>query len=215
MHSKQFKILGYEVTMSVPESVDEYNALAPKRENPVLEDAIYNVAFRGMHPQVRDNFVEEIETLTGVERINKGDEKHPKWESEVTYHDRALASFIKSSGRTESDIKAEWLTIIQKHASAVVFDPAVREGTGEGPKISKTDLKIATELVEAPPQSAKDRAAAAGFDSPAAWCAAMLGKFLNRAVETDVKSLARALGDKRREQAKALEQKTREEAGLA
>lgn len=208
MTRKEYSILGYNITKEVPSSTEEYNALAPKRENAVLEDAVANTMYRAVHPRIRDPFVDEIETLTGIQRINSGTEDEPKWESEKKYHDRALAQHAANTGKSPESVRAEWQSIIQKHADAAKFDPAetVREG-GSGPKIGKNDLKFAKELFD----NRADKVDAV---------VAFLSSKLNRVItlgddkEANVKLVASAYADHRRAEAAKVEAEQKAAMGL-
>ena len=56
--------LGFELTRAVPDSIEEYNALAPKRDNPVLEDATANILYRSTFAKFRDALVHAPLQLT-------------------------------------------------------------------------------------------------------------------------------------------------------
>jgi hypothetical protein len=57
MVKQKFKTLGYEIEYNVPSTVDEYNKLDTKRTNACLEDAILNTAYRQMHVETRNLFL--------------------------------------------------------------------------------------------------------------------------------------------------------------
>lgn len=208
MHRKEYKTLGYTITKEVPESVEEYNRLAPKRDNAALEDAINNTMYRGVHNKIRDGFVTELETLTGIARNNAGTEDDPKWESEAKYHSRALAAHAKATGKSEDSLRAEWAPVIQRHADAAKFDPSEteREG-GSGPKIGKNDLKFATELFT----NRKDKVA-----DVVAFLTAKLGRAvtLQGTDEEQIKTLALAYADHRRAEAARVEAEQKTAMGL-
>lgn len=189
---------GFELTHSVPATTDEYNALAPKRENACLVDAVSNVEYRGVFPEFRAKLVEMLEKETGVALINSGTEDDPVWESEGKYLKRAVAA----SGLTKEAFIAKYTPAAQAILDGIAFDPSVKERTGDGPAIGKNDLKLADELI------------ARGADKVNA-VAASLAQKLGREVATDQKSLARALADFRRAKAAEQEKANRNELGIS
>lgn len=188
---------GFELTHSVPETTDEYNALAPKRENAVLVDAVSNVEYRGVFPIFRAKLVEALEKDTGVTLINSGTEEDPVYESEGKYLKRVIAA----SGLTKEAFVAKYTPIAQSILDGIKFDPSVKERTGDGPAIGKRDIANAQELLKR-------------GDTKVAEVAAALATKLGRPVETDEKNLARALADFRRLKAAEQEAKNAAEIGL-
>lgn len=187
---------GFDLTKEVPSTSDEYNAMAPNRENPVLADAVANTLYRGVFAEFRTKVTEAIAKDMNVEWPNSGTKEKPVYMSEGKFFNQLQAS----SGLEESDFIAKYQDTAQAIMDACKFDPSikVREG-GDGPKVGKNDLKMATELL-------------AKGESEAARVAGLLGSKLNRVVEADEKSLARAFGDWRR--AKAAEEAARTKAEL-
>lgn len=200
---------GFELNHSVPSSVEEYNSLAPARNNPVLEDAILNIEYRGVFPKFREGLCGVVEKETGIKRktktVGEGEKaKQVPDESGGKYLARVQAEL----GLEDADFIAKFQDAAQALIDGIKFDPSVaeREG-GEGPKIGKNDLKLAKELL------------AKGGDEPAR-VAGLLGAKLNRAVtlgdspEENEKTLARAFGDYRRQKAAEEAQRTKAELGL-
>jgi len=141
--------LGFNLTKEVPSTVDEYNALAPKRENAALEDAINNTLYRGTLAEFRGAVLEELGTLTGVERAvvkpAATEDDNDVFESEGKWWKRILAS--KGITKNE-DIPSEWSNIAQKHMDAAGFDPSAKERSSDGPTVGKKDLAMADELIK-------------------------------------------------------------------
>lgn len=192
-------VLGFEPTKEVPSTVEEYNSLAPKRANPVLEDAIDTTIYRGTSPVVRDSLCEHIEKTYGVTRINSGTEDEPKWEKEGAYVKRAIATIVRDSQRTESAVRAEIAPFVQQFTDAAPFPVSVKESTSTGPAIGKRDLARAAQVIKDGKQDA---------------VASALAKILGRDVATDEKSLARAIADHRRELAAAAEKAQNAQLGI-
>ncbi len=183
MQKTTFNVLGFDVTKDVPSTVEEYDALAPKRANACLSDAISTTIYRGTSPVIRADLVEIVEKLTLVPRINTGTEEDPQWESEARYVRRAILSYSKSANIPETTIRANLLPEVQASADKAPFPVAESEKSGNGPAIGKRDLQLADKII------AEGKADA---------IAGKLATLLNRPVATDQKSLARAIADKRK-----------------
>lgn len=189
--------LGFTLTRSVPETCEEYNALAPKRDNPVLEDATANILYRSTFATFRSSFLDAVEKDCGVARANSGTEKNPIWESDGKY----LKKVIASLGIDEEAFVAKYATLAQESMDAAPFNPAQRESTSDGPAVGKNDKKIAAEVMT------RD------VDTIAKVTAA-LGAKLNRVVEASEDSIARAYADFRRAQAREQELANKAALGL-
>lgn len=187
--------LGFDLTKEVPATTDEYNALAPKRNNPVLEDAIFNCLYRGTFVGFRAAFLDKLEAATSVTRINHGTEDAPQWESDG----RLIKRMIAQSGLSEAAFRAQHQSLAQESMDAAGFNPAERESTGQGPSIGKGDLALAATVVK---------------DGKADVVAAALGKKLGRVVDADEKSLARAIADDRKARAAVAAAAQKAELGL-
>lgn len=194
MKRMEFSVIGFNISKEVPSTPEEYNALAPKRANACVEDAVSNTIYRGTSPVIRDKFCDYLEAERKIVRKNFGTEDEPQPEKEGVYIKRAIAELVAANGKDEAGVRAELLPFIQKFADEAPFDPSLREGTG-GPAIAKRDLALAKQVTN---------------DGKADDVAAKLATLLGRAVANDVKSLARAIADNRRalEAKAALEQKT-------
>lgn len=195
---------GFELNYSVPATIEEYNSLAPKRDNPVLEDAVQNILYRNVFNKFRDALVTKLEEISGVARINSGSEDEPKWESEGKYMRRMMAEVAvkrnldPAAKSTRDTLLAEWTPLAQEILSAIKFDPAERESTGSAPTIAKTYLAWATQAVTADGGSK---------------LAGLLAKALSNPVpltgdkDTDISTLAKAIAanEKRKRDAAAAE----------
>lgn len=187
--------LGYTLTKEHPATVEEYNALAPKRANACLEDAVASTDYRSVFPVFRDTLLTELGETYGVPRENFGTEDDPKWETEGKWFNRIVAK----SGKTPEQFRSETLTVAQKHMDAAAFDPSERESKGSGPTIGKRDLALAQQVIT---------------DGKADVIAGKLAVILGRDVATDEKSLARAIADNRRALAEKAAQEQKAALGL-
>lgn len=214
MISRKVSSQGFELDYLVPGSTEEYNALAPKRDNPVLEDAVQNTLYRNVLNVFRDGLVTKLEEVTKVTRINNGTEEKPVWESEGKYIKRVIATVAGQRGldqaakATADTLLAEWQPLAQEIMSAIPFDPSERESTGGGSLIGKNDLKMATEAID----KGKGQA-----------LASMLSTILEKTIvfvgtpeskDADIKSLALGLKDRRAKIAKAQEEADKAALGI-
>lgn len=189
-------VLGFEPTKEVPATVEEYNALAPKRANPVLEDAIDTTIYRGTSPVVRDALCGHLEATYGVKREGSDEDG---WEKEGKYVKRAIASVAASTNRTEAEVRAEIAPFVQQFTDAAPFPVATKERSSDGPAVGKGDMKLAEQIVA---------------DGKADAVAGKLTSILGRAVASDAKSLARAIADNRRALAEQAAQAQKAQLGL-
>lgn len=195
----KFKVLAWDVTKEVPATNEEYNALAPKRNNPVLEDATDTIIYRGTSPVVRDSVCSLLAEVTGRARINHGTDDEPQWESERRYVNRVVAEHCKANNIGETEFLASLQEKVQAFADAAPFPVAEKENKGTGPAIGKRDLELAEKVIA---------------DGKGDAVAAKLGTILNREVAADAKSIARALADKRKAENAAAEAKLKAELGV-
>jgi len=178
-----------DLTYSVPSTIEEYNALDPKRDNPVLEDAIDNCMKHKVLGKFRSDLLDTLETQFQIERINEGTDKHPKWETDGNFMARLAAEVLKTRGKdpsdaaSQSEFASELRATAQKVLNAVTFNVAAREATGGTPALAKTYLAWAEQAVAA---------------DGGAKLAGLLGKVLNVVItltgdKSDVETLARAI----------------------
>lgn len=154
MITRKVSTMDFELDILVPGSIEEYNSLAPKRDNPVLEDAILNIVYRGILNKFRDEFLDRLEKVTGVARGNSGTEDEPVWEKPAPYYARVKATVAQQRGldpaakATNDALIAEWTPLAQEVISTFKFNPAEREATGGTPSLSKKYRKWAEEAFE-------------------------------------------------------------------
>lgn len=221
MTSKKLAVLLWEPLVNVPESGTEYNTLAPKRTDAVLEDAIASTCYRSVSPVIRDGLCTYLdadpapepaadateETIAkananaglGIKRKNFGTEKEPQWEKEGVFVKRAVATLMKARNETEEQVIAYLAPVVQRIASspAAKFDPSLREGGGSGPAIGVNDRKLAKSVIEKSglPRSAEE---GGGTYPTASDIAGKLSILLAREVKVDEDDLARAIADNRK-----------------
>jgi len=163
MKTQQFKTLGLNVNLSVPTTVEEFDANA-KRAGACLEEATNNVIYRGSLAELRDLIIhgrdEEkvdgkvtvtafkgLEEVTGVSRKTKK-VKSGKEQKEVEVYDETEGEYLERLVATK---KVE-LSTFQSHfdaaAALVAFDASARERKPAGPKKLAEKFKtIATEFL--------------------------------------------------------------------
>lgn len=148
--------LGFvDLDYSVPATIEEYNALAPKRNNPILEDAIDNIIKHKVLSQFRNKFLDAVEVkykdIEGSARQNFGTEKTPKWEQDMPYFNRLIALVVTHEGGSPSDAGAvakvlgDLRGLAQETLSAQKFNVADREPSTAGPSVAKMYTEWAEE----------------------------------------------------------------------
>lgn len=145
MKTELFKSLGFNVSIQVPETVEEYDKLAGA-EGAALKDATTNTVYRSVLNVFRSATVDAIEKKTGKERkrtykLNEAgeqvldDEQNPiveTEESEAKYIARVLGDDVSAYQSTADEV-----------AATLVFDPKVKERKPVQPK------KLAAKFTEA------------------------------------------------------------------
>lgn len=177
---------GFELTWKVPETIEEYNGLAPKRANAVLEDGISLIFLHSAATTFRDKLSDKLGEITGIKRVETDDDS----ETQGKHIKRLFVEVAKQRGldpaakATKEALVAEWTPIAQAIMSAIAFDPSEREATGGTPKLAKQYTEWATKAVLA---------------DGGARLAGLLGKVLNVTVdlsgsnEDKVVALAKAI----------------------
>lgn len=197
--SQRIKVssLGWnDLSKEVPSTNGEYNALDPKRENPVLEDAVDNIMKHRVLSVFRTDVLDKLgDVEPKIARLNFGDEETPNWETDGKYMKRLMTQRIQAAGGDPTDAAAvtkfyaDNAAVAQSSLDAVTFAIAAREATGSAPtKVGKADLALG--------QKAMDEGKAEKF-------AALLGTKLNRVVPATAEGIAYALKDKRKMEADA------------
>lgn len=171
------EVLGLNFTIhNVPETETEFNTLAgtrPDGQSPVLFEASNNIFYRSTFPDIRAEFLERLEKLTGIMRKTKpgpnkkdgsaGADQYD--ETEGKYFARVCATF-KPEGATEVGVDKKYFQFLADEVSSakktkkegettitldeflISFDPsAASRGTGET-KIAKVYLDAASDFLK-------------------------------------------------------------------
>ena len=178
MVSYEVNTLGINYSVQVPASVDEYNKLAPKRSNPVLEDAIDNVWYRGGAAEARDTLYNGVLKAKSTARpkvsINGKDVDAPATRANIT----ALLG--------DGETLESYGYILEEWATGFEFDPSVAE------RSSSVTITKAVEV------SLKKLIATMGLDGTASKLSTITGKPV-AATEDACKQALAELDSKRRD----------------
>lgn len=142
-----------DLTYEVPSTVEEYNALDPKRPNAVVEDAVDNIMKHRVLGGFRSDFLDAVEKKYSIERKNFGTEKEPRWESDAKFMNRVIAEVLTTRGKNPSDagavaeLRNELRDEAQKCLTAQKFVVAAREATGGQPALAKTYIAWAEQAI--------------------------------------------------------------------
>lgn len=202
---------GFDLNFLVPETTDEYNSLAPKRLNPVLEDAILSTWYRNGANRFRDALCEHLEKEVGIARTNTGTEDKPVWEPEGKFVKRASIAWQTAQGLEvgskagEDAFYAHFTPAAQTILDGIKFDPSEREAVGAQPAISKAALKLAEEIIT----KGKGQTAIDSLNKLLGTSSALTG---DSAV--DVKTLAKAIAANEKRKREIQEAQTRSELGV-
>lgn len=192
MQDRKYRSLGFDVTVSVPSTVEENDKLAG-RANATLEDAVDNVVYRSGNglPAFREALAEGIEQATGIKRqseaiMTKATPTAPAEQKKDSETGELLFKFTESEADYIDRVLAETTRTRESFAdqaaaaqSAVKYDPTASERTPGGPKTPpKTVFETVDALISA---------------GQATQVAASLTTILGRQVEADRESLARAV----------------------
>lgn len=202
MQPTNIKSLGFELTINVPSSVEEFDQLA-KRAGACLTEATANVLYRGTLAEFRDTFCEELEKETGIARLTKVTGKSKAGEDIIAYAETE-ADYVKRVAAEKSVEVSSFADLANRVAAAITFDPSATERKGGAPKkVAKLYLNIVEEVEKA-----------AGPDGLVK-VAAKLSSTLGRAVTVDV-STPEALAKSREVLAVAIkEDQDRKKAEMA
>lgn len=148
-------ILGTTVSVDVPSTVEEYNALDTSRPSAVLADAVNNTLQHSWKGEVRDKAAALVEEELGFKRamkpgaVKKSGEAGAEVPAETVkdYFDRAL-----SEGKATEEQLA---TILIKAASSTPFDPSPGERSGGSGRIGKEYYAAADGIISQGPDVVK------------------------------------------------------------
>lgn len=168
MKSIKNNVLGIEVSMSVPETVEEFNALAKAKDgqNPCLDEAVNNVKYRGWNAEFRDIFlhgrtadaannvaaIDGVEQTTGIDRKTVAVEKDGKPVLKdgvaVEKYDETEGEYFKRVCAEKNVEPASFASLAQSVADQIAFDPSATERKPTAPKkLPKDILEKATAKV--------------------------------------------------------------------
>ena len=204
MITKEVSSLGFNLNVSVPESIAEYDQLA-KKSGAALESATLNVLYRSTFAKFRSQFATAVENNTGIDRLTEvvlGKDGQPKKDedgSEVTryvetedkYFKRVLAQLV-TDGKFASveAAAASFGQLAQDTIASIAFDPSEQEREPVQPKkVAKAYVTLA------------EKAQANGkLESLAT---SLATKLANWKVEATVDSVAKAIAEDQRRKREA------------
>jgi hypothetical protein len=159
MINKTVSSIGFDLGVNVPETIDEYDALA-KKAGAALESAVFNVLYRSTLAKFRAAFSEAVENNTGIPRktevITKMDgtakideesgEPMTRYiETENEYFKRVLAQLVLQGAFPSTEAAAaSFQTLAQSTMDSIPFDPSETERAPSGPRtVAKAYIKLA------------------------------------------------------------------------
>lgn len=142
------KVMGYEVPLSVPDSIEEYNGMDKSRPNAALDDAIKYTILHGWNTEARDEIVAVLERMSELKRKMKpGPPKKdgtPGAEVPDEKHSQFQIRVFRDSNVTMEDSAPEVL----KALAQIPFDPAPSERQAGPGRVQKEYYLIADGLLE-------------------------------------------------------------------
>jgi hypothetical protein len=208
MKTIEYKSLGLSVKLSVPESVEEFDANA-KKSGACLTEATNNVVYRGSLADFREKLCEKVEADYAIERATKDTGKKRKVEVKnadgtTTTTEEAIVTYSESEAEfikrvvADKNIKIEDLQpTADAIAAELVFDASATERKPSAPK------KLAAKYVE----DAKKVLASGNIDKVNVRMSGLINKTFTSTGDADKD--ATALGWLIKEYAEALEAQTR------
>lgn len=152
MKIETYKSLGVNVNLNVPDSVEEYNKLAPGRENAVLADATDTIVYRSSLAEFRKEFTKKVAEATGIARgtqtVKKGkkqEEVTEFTETEKDYVDRVVTSLAAAEAVPPETVVARFQPIADEIAAKIKFDPSESE-PGKPKEATKEAKAIVAQL---------------------------------------------------------------------
>ena len=180
MANRKNTVLGLEYTLNAPTTVAEAVEICGGDESLLVEHFVQKLIYNHHNADVRATFCEKVEEQTGIARKTDkkttaaGKEVEVYAETETEYFQRALAE-------TGSEAE-EFVSTIQEVADGSPLDGKKKvRATGAGPRIGKTFLKLAEQIIE---KGSQEKASA------------VLSAELDHSVGTDATSLAVALKER-------------------
>ena len=187
--------LGVDVKVSVPSTVEEYNDLAKRGNDAVLDDAIGNIIYRSTLARFRDKFVTALIAHSGIPLLTKVVGKDKTTGADIS---EVIETELKYVQRVclEKGVEAEtFQSIADEVCRTLTFDPSSAPRVGTPKKTPQVYLDAAKSIIDK------------GADALSNACA-KLGKILGITVTPELEPLAKAIQArelaKRREQEKQL-----------
>lgn len=192
-----FSSLGIDITISVPETIDEFNALDTTRPNAALDESINNVIYRDTLADFRDIFSAAVAKETTIARkqeqkkdskgvlvtekvkVKNEDGTESETEQPVMVDTETDAKYFS---RVCSELGVEptaFQTLAEKIAADLKFNPqATERATKQPSKVAEVYLKAARDIIAKGVQQA---------------VALKLAELVGAAVEPTEESLGRAI----------------------
>jgi len=150
MQDKTVNTLGINYVIQTPSSSEEYNGLAPARENPVLEDAVDNVWYRGGAAKARDVLYDGILKAKGMTRPTQDGTSKNEDGSFKQVNVPATRANINALLDEDESLDA-YTSILEEWGAGFKFDPSAAERSSGGGAITITKaVKLAVaKLTEA------------------------------------------------------------------
>lgn len=141
------KTLGFELSVTVPDSVEDFDKLAGK-PGAALTEAINNVIYRGWNNDFRATFLERVEKETKVawpvdqkKTDAQPERKDKKPKTPILIPEGDYLDLVIAAGYTREQL----LPIAVEVAAEITFDPK-SEGRGTG-KVGKQFLEAAEQVL--------------------------------------------------------------------
>lgn len=133
--AQKFRSLGCDVSINVPQTVEDFD-LNAKKAGACLAEAVNNVIYRGTLNEFRDNFCEEVEKETGVERTASPTGKKNSDGTDVLEYDLSEGKYIQHVRTTKgwADDNTVLQGIADKVAATLTFDASAPERKPSEPK---------------------------------------------------------------------------------
>jgi len=147
-------ILGTTVSVDVPSTEAEYNALDTSRPSAVLADAVNNTLQHSWKGEVRDKAAELVETELGFKRAMKPGALKKSGEAGADIPAETVGVFFeraKAAGITEEQLAA----VLIKAATSTPFDPSPGERSGGSGRIGKEYYAAADGIISQGPDVIK------------------------------------------------------------
>jgi tetrahydromethanopterin S-methyltransferase subunit G len=152
MQTQQFKSLGFNFNLAVPETAEEFDQLAGK-SGACVDEATRNVVYRQANHDFRKAFCEAVENETGIPRETKtvknakGEEREVFDEKEQEYINRVQ---IAKDENDEPVTNEEKLQVIASQVGKdIKFDPTPSERKKKAPKEIEENAKGILANIEA------------------------------------------------------------------